>query len=74
MFTKWLCKAFRLIKRKDIVFQLSSLMFKMVLSEKTLKHKYDTNDISEWSYYKKLWILRGRLQMLEDVIDAISKK
>jgi len=49
-------------------------MFKMALSEKTLKHKYDENDISEWAYYKKLWILRGRLQMLEDVIDAISKK
>ena len=74
MFTKWLCKAFRLIKRKDIVFQLSSLMYKMVLSEKTLKHKYDENDISERAYYKKLWILRGRLQMLEDVMDAISKK
>ena len=74
MFTKWLCKAFRLIKRKDIVDNLSSLMFKMALSEKTLKHKYDANDISEWAYYKKLWILRGRLQMLEDVIDAISKK
>ena len=74
MFTKWLCKAFKLIKRKDIVFQLSSLMYKMVLSEKTLKRKYDTKEISEWAYYKRLWHLRGRLQMLEDVIDAISKK
>ena len=68
-----LCKLFNLIKRKDIVFHLSSLVYKMSLSKNTLKRKYDNGDISEWSYYKKLWQLTGRLSMLEDVIDMIMK-
>lgn len=68
-----LCKLFNLIKRKDIVFNLSSLLYKMAMSKDTLKRKYDKKEISEWSYYKRLWNLRGRLAMLEDVIDTISK-
>ena len=68
-----LCKIFNLIKRKDIIFRLSSLMFKMAMSKNTLKRKYNSGDISEWTYYKKLWQLMGRLSMLEDIIDTISK-
>ena len=68
-----LCKLFNLIKRKDIVFHLTSLMHKMIMSKNTLKRKYDNGDISEWTFYKKLWNLRGRLAMLEDVIDMIMK-
>ena len=69
----FICKLFNLIKRKDIVFRLSSLMYKMALSKDALKQKYDNGEISEWTFYKKLWMLRGRLQMLEDVIDILTK-
>jgi len=68
-----ICKLFNLIKREDIIFNLSSLMYKMALSKDTLKQKYDNGDISEWTFYKKLWNLRGRLSMLEDVIDTMTK-
>lgn len=68
-----LCKIFNLIKRKDIVFHLSSLLYKMAMSKDTLKRKYDKKEISEWTYYKKLWQLMGRLSMLEEVIDELSK-
>lgn len=71
--TNLICKLFNLIKRKDIVFNLSSLLYKMAMSKDTLKRKYDNEDISEWGYYKKLWNLHGRLAMLEDVIDIITK-
>ena len=71
--TNLLCKLFDLIKRKDIVFNLSSLLYKMAMSKDTLKQKYDKKEISEWTFYKKLWMLRGRLAMLEDVIDTMSK-
>lgn len=67
-----LCKLFNLIKRKDIVFRLSSLMYKMAMSKDTLKRKYDSGDISEWTYYKKLWQLYGRLSMLEEVIKLMT--
>lgn len=69
----FLCKLFNLIIRKDIVFNLSSLLYKMAMSKDTLKRKYDNGDISEWTYYKKLWQLMGRLSMLEEVIIKLSK-
>jgi len=69
-----LCKLFNLIKRRDIVFHLSSLVYKMSLSKNTLKRKYDNGDISEWEFYKRLWNLRGRLAMLEDVVNLITKR
>ncbi len=72
MLTKFICKLFNLIKHEDIVFQLSSLLYKMAMSKDTLKHKYDTKEITEWTFYKKLWMLRGRLQMLEDIIDTLK--
>lgn len=68
---KLLCKWFNLIKRKDIVLDLSKQLYLMSMSKKVLKHKYDTKEISEWSYYKKLWQLMGRLSMLEDIIKLL---
>ena len=66
--TNLICKLFNLIKRKDIVFHLSSLLYKMAMSKDTLKRKYESKEISEWTYYKKLWQLMGRLSMLEEII------
>ena len=69
----FLFKLFNLIKRKDIVFHLSSQAYKMAMSKDTLKRKYNNGDITEWEFYKRLWNLRGRLAMLEDIVDTISK-
>ena len=71
--TNLICKLFNLIKREDIVFHLSSLLYKMAMSKSALKRKYDNKEISEWIYYKKLWQLMGRLSMLEEVIELLSK-
>lgn len=68
MLTKFLCKAFKLISRQKMKEKLRSTMFEMSYTQSALKKKYDTNEISEWSYYKKLWKLMGRLSMLEEVI------
>ena len=67
----FLCKIFNLIKRVDIKTQLSKQYYLMSLSKNTLKKKYDTKQISEWSYYKKLWQLMGRLSMLEETIEMM---
>lgn len=68
---KLLCKWFKLIKREYIVFNLSSMGYKMAMSKKVLKHKYNNKEISEWEFYKRLWNLRGRLSMLEDIIKLL---
>lgn len=68
---KLLCKWFNLIKRDDIVDKLSKQLYLMAMSKKTLKHKYDTKEISEWTFYKKLWQLMGRLSMLEELIKLL---
>ena len=68
----FLCKIFNLIKRVDIKIQLSKQYYLMSLSKNTLKKKYDSKEISEWTFYKKLWTLKGRLEMLEDIIDTLK--
>ena len=73
MLTKLLCKLLNLIKRNDIETQLSKQLYLMSLSKNVLKKKYNNKNISEWTYYKKLWMLRGRLQMLEELVNLLSK-
>ena len=65
---KFLCKTFKLISRQKMKEKLRSTMFEMSYTQSALKKKYDTKEISEWGYYKKLWKLMGRLSMLEEVI------
>ncbi len=72
MLTKLLCKWFNLISRDDIVDRLSKQLYLMAMSKGVLKKKYDNKEISEWSYYKKLWQLMGRLSMLEELIDTLK--
>lgn len=67
----FLCKIFNLIKRVDIKTKLSKQYYLMSLSKNTLKKKYDSKEISEWGYYKKLWQLMGRLNMLEEIIEMM---
>jgi len=68
MLTKLLCKWFKLISQKDMVDRLSKQLYLMAMSKDVLKKKYDNKQITEWTYYKKLWQLMGRLSMLEDLI------
>ena len=68
MLTKLLCKWFKLISQKDMVNRLSQQLYLMAMSKNVLKKKYDSKDITEWTYYKKLWQLMGRLSMLEETL------
>ena len=73
MLTKFICKLFKLIKRDDIVDRLSKQLYLMAMSKDTLKHKWDSGEISEWTYYKKLWQLMGRLSMLEETLKLLMR-
>ena len=72
MLTKLLCKWFNLISRQKMKEMLRDMLFKMAYTQTKLKISYNKKEISEWLYYKKLWKLRGRLQMLEDIIDTLK--
>ncbi len=73
MLTKFICKLFNLIRRDDIATQLSRQLYLMSLSKNTLKKKYDNEEITEWTYYKKLWQLMGRLSMLEETLKMLTR-
>ncbi len=73
MLTKFICKLFNLIRRNDIETQLSKQLYLMSLSKNVLKKKYDTKEITEWTFYKKLWQLMGRLSMLEETLKMLTR-
>lgn len=58
--------------RREIGEKLRVLGYKMAMSKNSLKNKYNNKRISEWSYYKKFWLLQGRLSMLEDIIGLLK--
>jgi len=68
---KLLCKWFNLISKMTMKEVLRNMLFQMAYTQTKLKAKYKNKDITEWSYYRKLWKLRGRLEMLEDIIDTL---
>ena len=70
--TKIICKIFKLIPREIIVDKMTNLLFTMAMSKDRLKEKYAKKEITEWTYYKKLWQLMGRLSMLEDLIKNLE--
>jgi len=45
----------------------------MELDKDTLKAKYDASETTEWSYYKHLWNIRGRLSMLEEIVNKLGE-
>ena len=63
---------FNLISKKKLIENLRDMLFKMAYTQNTLKSDYDNKELTEWSYYKRLWILKGELQMLETLIDILK--
>ena len=73
MLIKFLCKRFNLIPRTDFADKLVLMMYKMELERDILKAQYDHKSITEWSYYRDVWNLRGKLQMLEELIEKLGE-
>ena len=49
------------------------IMYGIERDRDTLKAEYDHKAISEWSYYKHLWNLRGKLQMLDEIVNKLGE-
>lgn len=60
-----------IISKQNLKDKLCAKLYKMALSKERLKKKWDSGEITEWTYYKKYWNLIGRLYMLEDLIKSI---
>ncbi len=64
---------FGLISKNRLIAYLTMIMYELENDRDILKAKYDHKVITEWSYYKHLWNLRGKLEMLEDFVDKLGE-
>ena len=64
---------FGLINKTKLIDDLCMIMYKLELERDTLKADYDNGEFPEWSYYKHLWNLRGRLQMLDEIVNKLGE-
>ena len=49
------------------------IMYKLELERDSLKARYDNKEITEWSYYRDVWNLRGKLQMLDEIVNKLGE-
>lgn len=64
---------FGLISKNRLIDYLTMIMYELENDRDILKAKYDHKAITEWGYYKHLWNLRGKLEMLEDFVDKLGE-
>ena len=64
---------FNLISKTKLIDKLIMIMYELELDRETLKADYDNEDITEWSYYKHLWELRGKLKILEEIVNKLGE-
>jgi len=71
MLTNFLCKRFNLISKTKLIDDMCMMVDKIEAQKYRLKAEYDAKTITEWSFYKQLWNMRGKLKLLEDLIDSL---
>ncbi len=64
---------FGLINKTKLIDDLCMIMYKLELERDGLKANYDNKEITEWSFYKHLWNLRGKLQMLDEIVNKLGE-
>lgn len=62
---------FNLISKTKLIDDLCMMVDKIEEAKKKSKEDYDNREISEWLYYKQVWHMRGKLKLLEDLIDSL---
>lgn len=48
-------------------------MYKLELERDDLKADYDNEEMPEWTYYKHLWQLRGKLELLDEFVNKLGE-
>ena len=64
---------FNLINRTKLNDNLCQIIYRLENERDDLKANYDNKEITEWSFYKQLWHLRGKLQMLEEIVNKLGE-
>ena len=64
---------FGLISKTKLIDDMCMIMYHLEQDRDRLKLQYDHKQITEWSYYKHLWNLRGKLQMLEEIVNKLGE-
>ena len=72
MLTKFLCKRFNLISKTKLIDDMCIMVGKIEVAKQKAKADYDNKEISEWAFYKQLWNIRGKLKLLEDLINSLQ--
>jgi len=64
---------FGLINKTKLIDDLCMMVDKIEAHKRRIKAEYDGNLISEWAFYKHLWNLRGKLQMLDEIVNKLGE-
>ena len=64
---------FGLISKKKLIDNLCMIMYRLENERDEIKVDYDNEEIAEWMYYKHLWNLRGKLQMLDEIVNKLGE-
>ena len=64
---------FNLISKTKLIDDLCMIMYCLEKERDELKAEYDAKAISEWGYYRDLWHLRGRLSMLDEIVNKLGE-
>jgi len=64
---------FGLISKTKLIDDMCMIMYRLEQDRDMLKSQYDHKAITEWSYYRDLWNLRGKLRMLEEIVNKLGE-
>ena len=64
---------FNLVSKTKLIDNLCMIMYGLERDRDRLKSEYDHFVITEWSYYRDLWNLRGKLQMLVEIVNKLGE-
>ena len=64
---------FNLISKTKLINDLYMIMYGLELERDRIKSEYDHYVITEWSYYRDLWNLRGKLQILDEIVNKLGE-
>ena len=64
---------FNLISKTKLIDNLCMIIYRLELEVERLKNRYDNKECSEWAYYRDLWNLRGKLQMLDEIVNKLGE-
>ena len=64
---------FNLISKTKLINDLCQIIYRLELDRDRLKSEYDHYVITEWSYYRDLWNLRGKLQILDEIVNKLGE-